>query len=625
MKINNLIIASILICVTSRAVNAQEVAFECDFENGIPETFTCFDRDRNEPSRSMKKYGFEAGVAWVAYTEDAGTSKANGVAYSGSWYKDSGTSDDWLVTPAITVTGKYGILTWRAHAIDFDYPDGYSVYITEGGNRPEDFTGEPLFSLKKESTAWTTHKLSLQAWEGKTIHIAFVNNSTNQKLLAIDDIKVFTPANTFTYISRTPESVSYPRDITLKGGITSSGFFPVEGYKVKCTFNGTTKTIDRPDEIIQPEDTSFFELPEIVFHPEDETPLNYEVEVTTKDEKAVLQRFVVCLRRTVLAEEGTGTWCQYCPLGQYGLQLLEEKYGELITDIAAHNGDEMQVTEYAAGLSPYLTQYPICVFNRKKAYIGEPYKTGDALMQKVLKEEPQARIEADAKIGDEGNTITISTRSKFLKDLIPGKYNLGFILAEDSVTGYEQANFYSGSSADYGGLEKLPDPIPAGEYFFKNVGRSVFPDFKGDKEAFNQATPRLTVIETERTYSLPGNITNFGKLKVVAIIIDTETNEIINAAPCTPDVPSSIGDGENTPEDFCRFYYNDDIIQIQTDEADNSPATVTLCTPDGKVILNQTIPTGQREITVSTSGYHGIVILKVTGNRRAITGKLLLH
>ena len=57
--LNRSIIVGSMLLAAAGSIQAQNVAFSCDFEQGIPETFATFDRDGNDPSRSMKKYGFE--------------------------------------------------------------------------------------------------------------------------------------------------------------------------------------------------------------------------------------------------------------------------------------------------------------------------------------------------------------------------------------------------------------------------------------------------------------------------------------------------------------------------------------------------------------------------------------
>ncbi|MBO7317322.1 MAG: choice-of-anchor J domain-containing protein, partial [Bacteroidales bacterium] len=217
-------ILATLLMMSAVAAQAQTVIFSCDFEEGMPSDFATYDLDGNEPSRSMRSYGLVDGVAWAAFTDE---DEVNTAAYSGSWYKTPGQSNDWMVTPLIKVEDSRDILSWRARALDVAHPDGYAVYISTEGNTPAHFTDAPVFTVSGEGSEWQQYALSLANWVGREIYIAFVNNSTNCNILAIDDINVFAYEHSFTFTNTTPEAISTPGVVYVSGEITSSGFMPV--------------------------------------------------------------------------------------------------------------------------------------------------------------------------------------------------------------------------------------------------------------------------------------------------------------------------------------------------------------------------------------------------------------
>ncbi len=105
---------------------------------------------------TMKNTGFATGIPWIAAESDK---DGNVAACSTSWYRTPGKSDDWMVTPAITVGSKRAVLRWRAKAGDKDYRDGYSVYISDRGNAPEDFDkSSPVFTTEAEKAVWTERR-----------------------------------------------------------------------------------------------------------------------------------------------------------------------------------------------------------------------------------------------------------------------------------------------------------------------------------------------------------------------------------------------------------------------------------------------------------------------------------
>ena len=156
-------------------VTAQNY-FSCDFENGIPTDFTLIDYDGNTPSTSMKKAGFDVGIPWITTT--LASDKENTIACSTSWYTPAGTSDDWLITPEITLSGSNPELSFHAMASDKKHSDGFVVYVAEGENydKASFDMDSPLLLVANEASEWTEHVVSLSKYAGKTIRLAFVNN-----------------------------------------------------------------------------------------------------------------------------------------------------------------------------------------------------------------------------------------------------------------------------------------------------------------------------------------------------------------------------------------------------------------------------------------------------------------
>jgi hypothetical protein len=130
--------------------------------------------------------------------EDFANNVADSAAFSTSWYAPVGAADDWMWTPAITVPAN-GQLKWNAVTYDAQYPDGYEVRIMVAPNTPTGTAGNlgnmvsastQLFSIGAENTTWTPRTVSLAAYAGQSVRIAFRNNTNNMFLLLIDDVEV---------------------------------------------------------------------------------------------------------------------------------------------------------------------------------------------------------------------------------------------------------------------------------------------------------------------------------------------------------------------------------------------------------------------------------------------------
>lgn len=215
----NVIIACTALLLAGSA-KAQITYFSTGFDEGIPSAFTLHDVDGRTPSTDMQNLGFAVGVPWIVYEEG---NDGNMVACSTSWYKNAGKSDDWMVTGAIAIESEKTVLSWCSRASDKDYRDGYKIYISEKGTAVEDFDkSAPLFEVSKESYSWTEHVVDLSAYAGKTVYIAFVNDSQDKNCLYVDDIFVGVESNVglTTNLGRVIQQYG---DVAVSGQVFATG------------------------------------------------------------------------------------------------------------------------------------------------------------------------------------------------------------------------------------------------------------------------------------------------------------------------------------------------------------------------------------------------------------------
>jgi hypothetical protein len=151
--------------------------------------------------------------AWLAYSPSNTTDT---FAVSTSWLKPQSVADSWLITPIINNITANTVLTWEAMAPDAANADGYDVYVSTSNNPvpvTSDFTTN-IYTVVSEKYTWQKRGVSLSAFAGQSIRIAFRNSSNNKYQLWLDDIKVETITNGFdvtalsynTYKYSTPNS-----------------------------------------------------------------------------------------------------------------------------------------------------------------------------------------------------------------------------------------------------------------------------------------------------------------------------------------------------------------------------------------------------------------------------------
>ncbi len=186
------------------------VMAEQDTVLGGPEIFTSEERvwvipfdeffhDETVPSGWIAMDMDGDGYTWEAMTETTylSLSGQDGLCISSaSWTGGYGNlePDNWLISPTIHVP-PYALLKWYATAsFDPDFHEHYDVYIGEGVGL-DVTTWNPVFGeTLAEANNYKVHSVSLNAYTGKDIHIAFRHHDCNGQLrLLLDGVSIESP------------------------------------------------------------------------------------------------------------------------------------------------------------------------------------------------------------------------------------------------------------------------------------------------------------------------------------------------------------------------------------------------------------------------------------------------
>jgi hypothetical protein len=205
-KVNYLFVACAFLLLAPFISFGQTIVFSEDFDGvntaatggdqyGFPSNWTRINVDGGTPFSTLIT------SAWVR-REDI-NNYPDSVAVSTSYMTPSGIADDWMWTPPIAIpTGSASTLTWNAQALSSGYADGYSVRVMLAPNTPNGTTGNlgnmvtnsvEIFTIPAENSIWTSRSVSLGAYAGQTIQIAYRNNSNDKYILYIDDITITQP------------------------------------------------------------------------------------------------------------------------------------------------------------------------------------------------------------------------------------------------------------------------------------------------------------------------------------------------------------------------------------------------------------------------------------------------
>jgi len=226
--------------------------------------------------------------------------------------------------------------------------------------------------------------------------------------------------------------------------------------------------------------------------------------------------------KQVLLEEGTGTWCGWCPRGDVFLNRLSEKYPDHYVTVAVHNADPMVVDVYD-GVHGF-GGYPAATVNRKSSNTSFGTQADLELpFLEYIGGDVRARLDIGAvEDPDVPNLFTFSVK---VDATVPLNIlnRVMIIITEDGVTGassgYAQANFYSGGSVPMGGYENLPNPVPASQMVYNHVARAVPLGGSGDNSFFRPSMAPGESRVAEYAYLMPEEYDR-DKVHVIVALLD---------------------------------------------------------------------------------------------------------
>lgn len=333
------------------------------------------------------------------------------------------------------------------------------------------------------------------------------------------------------------------------------------------------------------------------------------------DAYAYTEIFKYSYPKRVVVEEGTGTWCGYCPQGTVCLAKMKEKYPDTFIGIAVHSGDQMAVSAYAEAIN--FPNFPNCKIDRKE-FNYPAFEKLEPLFLKEFERPCLFGVELTAILNNEETEISIETELTFGFNSSDLNYRIAYILMENNVTGYMQTNYYAGGkNGEMGGWENLPAnaPVP-----FDDVARGIYSSFTG----IENSVPTTVVEDTPLTHTysieLPKTIQDKSQLELVAILIDVETGYIVNADKVHLKAGNAIGNIK-TDDDFLNIISTDN-NQVRFNINVEGHSTIELYNVSGKLIYSE-IKT-QGENTISIMAPKGVYILKANSSQGSSIKKIIL-
>lgn len=311
--------------------------------------------------------------------------------------------------------------------------------------------------------------------------------------------------------------------------IQNAGVTEVTSFDLDITYNGTSEQINFDAVSIASIDYYIVELSSVITLIEGENDVvatisnvnGLGVDDNPDDDSATktLDPGVPSPHRVVIAEEGTGTWCGWCPRGAVAMDFMADKYDGYYHGIAVHNGvnDPMVNENYDDGLG--FSSFPGAMVDR--GAVIDPAGIEIDFISRI-EEVANASIMTGAMWDD--NTLMVSLTYSTLEDF-SGNWRVACVLTEDGVSGtipgYAQVNYYSGGTTMMGGYENLADPVPASDMVYDHVARAISPTVSGLADAFPSGAVSGTDYTFNFTFTIPSDW-DADNMHIVGMLLDTE-------------------------------------------------------------------------------------------------------
>lgn len=634
MKKKILLIATLVIS----SYSIGQIAFSENFDgsSSIPSGWGQYNLDGLTPINS------EVGTAgWIAYPNSIVGS--GNVMLSTSSYNPAGTSNDWLISPMVSIPASGYKLYYDVIALDQSNPDGYEVYISSMGNSVSSFIGSPIYSENAAPSSFTERIIDLSTYAGQSVYIAFRNNSNDQYFLFLDNVVVRKlQQNDVILENCTLNRYSMTNtDNTLSMSITNNGANAISSVTVD--WNDGTAHSQTISVSIAPGET------QTVQHP---TSVNYSTVVgktisitisqvnsmtdpTSSNNSTTVKFNTISSKppKQVVFEEGTGTWCQACVRGAVAMEFMHANHPDFI-GIAVHNQDPMVVAAYDNGISSTLSFYPGANIDRTILASSVDNNTFESAYND--RKDLVAPAEIDAMVSGTGSGVTLDVSTTFRSVFTGAGYRLAAVIIEDSIignsSGYDQHNAYSGGGwgplTDVNGLDytALPSIIPHETYKFNHVSRAILGTYSGAPGSVPSSIADGQVITYSFNYTIPST-SNRENMRAAILLIDHENGQIVNAKEV--ELSESAGQSVLISDIDLNVYPNPITEHVSVSfYAENENYSITISDITGKVIFTRIYSnlTGNQLIDIPTNEIvPGNYLLEVSTNGASFNKHIIIQ
>ncbi len=627
-------------------MNAQVLISE-DFTNGVPAGWT---------QQTLSTDG-----GWLGGTAGSLSSQYWTIGDNGSQIlatNDDGCncdkSADYIITPMVDLSMAAGaIMSFDAVYGGYTYAGATEVATveasTDGGSTwtvVETLTGT-------ETNDWTSYTVDLGAYAGQaSVWFAVKYNDGGGWTfgMAMDNFSLYVPQPDnaeLTSIS-TANYQETGANVDIAGTITNLGANAITSMDITWG-DGTNSYTDNLTGLnIAPLATYNFTHGTQFAVPAGATTITVDVtnvnggmdpDMSDNSASVTISGVPFIPNKRVVMEEGTGTWCGWCPRGHVFMEYMQNTYPETFIGIAVHNSDPMTVSAYDTPYGGLISGYPSGTADRNPEWPDTDPSDFEVAHNALVNEVAPAEISIVNATYDPGTlTLTADVQVEFVVDLT-GDYRLNMILVEDDVTGtsgsWAQANYYSfqtnnialtGAGHDW---QAQTDPVPAAEMEYDHVARALLGGFTGEAGSL----PATMTAGSTYTYTFTAVMNGAWdptNMHMIGLLQDNENGsfgQILNGVQAS--MPESVANVELLPENSVKVFPNPttDMAFVQIEVEDASDVSFQIFNNLGQAVYSRNVGSlnGASAFPVEVAGFAaGMYHVHVSVDGKIITKKLMI-
>lgn len=623
--------------------------------------YLLYEGDHNKPSSAMQDLGFDADNSPWLFVIRESESSSDYCAASTSIYNPTGKSDDWMSIPRLSIENADYYLSFDVQSYYKSKADRLKVLVLEDDAVYSNFTTELYEKFKANGKVlydeqltpgeseedltgdWTHVEKSLAEYAGKNIYIAFVNENENQSMIFLDNLKVYYKGD-FNFAPNV-ESTQVNKESTNVGVIVK-----VTSDKTYNTINATLTSedgsfkstyTDTPSKPITSAENYSFTFPDklpLTVGAQNKYTISIDLGGSVYSQTNTISNLAFETTKHVVIEESTGQQCPNCTQGVLAIENLESLYGEQIIPVAIHSSiigtDQFSYENYNSYFG--ITAQPMGVINRIDTLYAPMYVDGNEqyrfdspegnntfldIAQREFGNYAIADVAISKAVYDkDSKNVQVSGNVNYALNMNSLNHNIAFVIVEDGLSGPQKNNLYVHDQPILGKFGK------GGEYgssivvmTFNDVARKVPNDnFAGESGFIPVSVTAGQPVAFNKVFSMPENVANWDNAKIVVMLLDANTERVLNAARMKFAAGTAGINDATVSENGISISGENGAITVNG----GNDINVTVYDISGSVISNVNSTSGT--VKVSTSGKKGLFIVKATSDGVSVVKKVIV-